>query len=263
MTELEAVTIALQAVGNDPPTTLSGTLDNEVVAARRILATELRRILSDGWPCNIVHGLEVPFPAHTIAASGGSGTFTYGQTVTESVSLAVFTFDHESDGKMHMHLVSGTPTGGQTLTGTGGGAPTRTGAAYAVVTENAIAADPDWLSIRSQEGGPQVTIVDGFIQQLSETDPSTTTFDNTLVVTVHTAVAIDALSPALADYVASQAGYELQRFLKRANPDDSYAQQSRLITRAKALRERRQQAQRSVTESPVAYRFKGNRVRRF
>jgi hypothetical protein len=262
MTELAAVTIALEQVGVPPPLVLTGTLDSDVVDARRFVTTELRRILTPGWPCNTVKGLELPFPPHTIVASGGAGTFTYGQTVTESVTLAVFTFDHEADGKLHLHLVSGTPTGGQTLTGTGGGAPTRVGGTYALVTENAIAADPDWLQLSSRRGGPRVTVVDGFVQELDDDAPNTTTFDTTLTVDVTLTRAIDEVSDALADYVAAEAGYKLQKYLKRGNPDDQNARENRTLLRNAAIRERRRQTQFATTETPAARQFKGFRSRR-
>jgi hypothetical protein len=75
-----------------------------------------------------------------IVVSGGSGTFTTGETVTESVSSATgtFAFMETIGATVYMHLLraTGTFTGGQTLTGGTSGA-TRTGGTYVAQTKSA------------------------------------------------------------------------------------------------------------------------------
>lgn len=73
-----------------------------------------------------------------VEVSGGAGTFTWGEVVTESVSGATGFFVEEAGGLMRILYAPGDNvafTGGQTLTGGTSGA-TRTGAAVSVATED-------------------------------------------------------------------------------------------------------------------------------
>lgn len=225
----------LEWIGQPRPDSLdTGGTSDEAEAERTLdrISAEIQRM---GWFVN-EEELSLGVPDTRIAVSGGTGTFTYGETVTESVSGATGTFDHILDGFMYINRVrvSGTFTGGQTLTG-GTSSATRTGGAYTAITESRVALNPDELlkvlpseleseSQRIVTRGPFFWDAENATYIFNERDE--------LNLRIVRMLDIDEMTGALASYIAKEAAWNFMRYKLpgRVDTENRYAE----MLRAKA-----------------------------
>lgn len=260
MTTLQAVNELLAAIGEPPVTALDTGGVSEQAEAETWLDAERTKLLMRGWNCNVDPEVELKVPNTRINVSGGSGTFTFGETVTESVSGATGTFKYIATGspdQMYLVRVTGTFTGGQTLTGGTSGA-TRTGGTYAAVTTAKHALDSNWKTVLPADREWQPFARRGDFLW----DPAELTFNWTapLWVKTYTLLSFTDLPQSLAEYVARSAAVNFQRYKKRGSADEAVLMQRALAAKVMAEREDAEAGRVNLTTTAEARRVKGWRT---
>jgi hypothetical protein len=215
VTTLEAVNEMLEAIQQPPVTALDTGGNSDEGEAESILDRESRRIQQRGWYANTEDNTAFGVPDTKIAVSGGAGTFSFGETVTQSGSGATGTFDHILSGFMYLHSTSGTfVSGPNTLTGGVSGA-TRTAGAYTAITSSRIAYNVDEIlrAYPSTAYGETQRVVmrGGFF---FDTKDNTLVFDSDedLTLKIVRLLDLDELTPALADYIVKQAAVAFVKY---------------------------------------------------
>jgi hypothetical protein len=274
MTKLSAVNEMLEAIGLPAVDALDTGGTSEEAEAETLLDRWNRRVQAGGWACNEEQGITLEIATDSIQVSGGAGTFTVRETVTESVSGATGEFVYidtsVSPNLMYLTNLTGTFTGAQTLTG-GTSAATRTGATRAAVTSSKISVDTDaWLKIqphrvlmpRPFHGQSYASEIINFVVRggfLYDADQNTYTFEQDVVVDRVLLLAFTNLPETLATYVLRSATVAFQRFKKRGQVDDALAQQQLAEARVRANQEDSDLRRVNVLQTHEAMRVKGNR----
>jgi hypothetical protein len=230
LTTLEAINIMMRAAGEPPVTsqqpgqaTPAGYAD-DILNRERMLLLEARDF-GQVWE----HDYTLEVPTVKIAVSGTTGTFTYDETVTESVSGATGKFrlldtDPATD-LLYLYGVSGTFTGGQTLTGGSSGATT-TGSTYTAITEGPIGVDRvNWLDvIPYHDRGYRVESVRFTKREdrLYDLDDNTETFDADVRVSIMRYLTLVECHGPLRHLIALRAAQKFTRYIKRGQIDDAF-----------------------------------------
>lgn len=234
MNTLQAVNIGLEWIQQPPSTALDTGGTSDEAEAETILDRVSRDMQGSGWAVNTEEERAFGVPDTKIAVSGGSGTFEYGETVTESVSGATGTFDHILSGYMYLNSTSGTFTGGQTLTGGTSGA-TKTGGAYTAITTSRIAYNEDEIlrAVPSLTAGEAQRVVPrgGFFYDVVDNTYEFTTGED-LTMRIVRLLDIDELPDALAMYIAKEAALSFLQY-KMPGRTDAIAMRTNEVARAK------------------------------
>lgn len=265
MTTLEAVNEMLEWIEQPPVDELdTGGTSDEAEAERTLdrISKEIQmRSDGRGWYVN-TEELSLGVPDTKIAVSGVTGTFSYGETVTQSGSGATGTFDHILSGFMYLHSVSGTfVSGPNTLTG-GTSAATATAGAYTAITESRIALNPDELLtvLPSEEEGESLRIVPRG-EFFWDTEDGTYTFDESLEITIVRMLDIDEMTNALASHIVKEAAWNFMRYKFPGRVDSEARQLERRAAKAAAWNEDANLRRTNVLETHEARRIKGSRNR--
>lgn len=257
MTTLEAVNEILEALGEPPVSALDTGGSSIEGEAETMLNRVNRRVQQGGWVWNEEEEITLKVATHKIAVSGGTGTYTVRETVTESTSGATGEFIYDDGSFMYLTNLSGTFTGGETLTGGSSGA-TRTGAVATAVTSSKISVDTtNWLSVKPHQSEPVDFIVRGAF--IYDTDDNTFTFDSQVKIDRTVLLDFTDLVDALADYIVKAAGLQFQRFKKRGQIDDQFMQDEMLRARVRANQEDTEQRRINVLKTREALRITGSR----
>lgn len=256
MTTLQGVNKMLRALGSPRATALDTGGTSLVAEAEALLDQIYQEIQAEGWTTNTTEKYEMKVPLIVIAASGGSGSFSYDEEVTESVSGAVGIFKYIG-ASVHLVYKSGTFTGGQTLTGASSGA-TRTGGALVNATSNALYVNPAWVRVTRNQSEP-LRIVKRGDQLYNETD-QTALFTSSVMLDVSRLLYFVDLPFNLANYVACKAALEFQRQHKRGQIDDVLLRDEMNQARRLALVEDEDLRRTNVLTTPEASRIKGSRI---
>lgn len=212
MTRLEAVNEMLEWI-NLPPVTALGSAGSDEYEAETSLDRKTREVLSQGWWVNEEFEVDFGVPTIKIGASGGAGTFTYGEVVTQAVSGATGYFAYEESGFVYLNSIAGTFVSSQNLTGGTSGA-TRTGGTYTAVTTAKIAYPTSILrAVPSVSAAEDHTFAQrgGFFY---DTEDNTTTFTSGdgLTLDIVRLLDFDDLPDPLATYIAKVAAYSFMRY---------------------------------------------------
>lgn len=257
MVTLDAVNEILEVIGETPITTVPTSNDGTVEwRASDTLTKEATRVQGENWWWHLSEfDVDLTIPDVEIAVSGGSGVFTYGETVRETSTNATGTFDVIHNDKMYLRKVSGTFTGSQTLTGLTSSS-TRTGAAYAAVTSAPLGVDfANWLRIRRHIDHRNQTIEDkefaikdaigaadstGRYRLLFDLDNNDYTWDEKMRVDRLVKRDFQDLPDRLTDYVLARTKMRFQKAEKRGHLDHLLIQEEILHARAEAFTENHQ-----------------------
>lgn len=235
MNKLDAVNICIRALGDPAVSALDTNGTSDEGEAETIIDRQNIIIQRQGWACNMRTEVVLSLPNRTVSCSGGSGTFTYGETVTQATSGATGTFYYEEGGKVYLIDVSGTFNGANALTGGTSGATRATVTATASIT-SAKHAIPEstFLSATPTYGWPRFAIVGGFAYDL---DNDTTTFTGTFTINAIVLRTFTEIPGWLQELVAWEAAAEFQINKKRGVTDDRYIDRSLSKARQMARRE--------------------------
>lgn len=245
MTELEGVNIVLAGIGAPPSSALDSSGNSEVTEAEDYLDAETRLVQvrgGNGWWFHRVNEYEAELPDSRFTVTGGSGTFTFDETVTQQTSGATgkFKYLYTSGGTTYMYVksVSGTfTTGSLTLTGGTSGA-TKTGASYTAVTTARHAFPRSfWVYFEPSLSEPERPYIQPRGDYLYNADPDDLTFDWTVDLTLNYVPLLDFgdLPESVADYIARSAAFKYKLY-KRQTEDPALARMA-AMARGRASQE--------------------------
>lgn len=235
MLKLDAVNICIRALGDPAVTALDTGGTSDAGEAEVLVDRQNIVIQRQGWACNMRTGVVLTLPNLTVAASAGTGTFTYGETVTQTSTGATGTFYYEEGGLVYLLVLTGTFTSGASTIHNAGSTVTRVSAAVATITE-AKHAIPEsvFLSATPLYQWPRFSIVGEFAYDLDE---DTTTFSGNFTINATVLRTFAQLPGWLQELIAWEAAAEFQIYKKRGVTDDRYIDRSLSKARAIARRE--------------------------
>lgn len=227
MLKLDAVNICIRALGDPPVSALQTGQNTDAGEAEAEIDRQLTIVLRNsgyGWAANIREEIELTLPDTTLTTNTPSGTFVYGETITQAVSGATGLFRYETGGKVYVDTVSGTWNGSGALTG-GTSSATRNVSATAAIT-SAFHAVPEtaFLAIRSaRREWKKLGVYNGY---LFDVDQDTQTFTQSVYVDAIMARTWTETPDYLQELVARVAAREFQRYKKRGVTDDQMLAQA-------------------------------------
>lgn len=222
MLKLDAVNICIRGLGDPAVTALDTGGTSDAGEAEAEIDRQLKIVLRGkgyGTAANFREEVELTLPDTTVTASGGSGTFTYDETITQAVSGATGTFRYETGGKVYVDTVSGTWNASGALTGGTSGATRATVTATASITEAKHAVpETAFLFIRpARREWKRLGVYNGF---LFDEDQDTQTFTGSVYIDAITVRTWDETPEWIQEYVARKAAREFQWDKKRGVTDD-------------------------------------------
>lgn len=234
MTTLEAVNEILAGLGEPPVTALDTNGTSEQAEAEAYLNKSAKKCQRAGWSFNKQRRVTLLLPNRTVSCSGGSGTFTYGETVTQSTSGATGTFYYEEDGKVYLRDVSGTFDASHSITGGTSGATRNSVTATAAITSAKHAVPSTALEVTPSDiEWAKFSYNSGF---LYDTTNNTYTFTGSVSVNMLIAFSFSNLPDWMQEYVAADASVEFQRYKRRGMADDALLLQELIACRTRARR---------------------------
>lgn len=274
MTTLEAVNELLQATGQPAvsATTATGTFPTKTYdnatdqgEAELYLDRECKKILNKGWYQNTVTEFRINAPLTKLTIGAITGTYTFGETVTEATSLATGTFNYQSGGFMYVYTTSGTFVGTtKVLTGGTSGA-TCTDSAVATLTSGRIAYPSTWLKVvPANSEWRSFTPDNGYFYLLGSppvagTDP-TFNFSGSIAVNYVEWRDISAITQALAEYVVRSACVKFQRYKRNGAEVDGHLLQELALAKVRADQEEQQLSGRNLCQTAAGRLFTGQYV---
>jgi len=256
MTLLQAVNKILKAIG-EPRVAATDTGGTSLAGkAEEELNDVNQEVQNRGWHAGTTDDYEMKLATQSIAASGGSGDFLYDETVTETTSGATGQFKTLGPSMLLVPL-TGTFTGGETLTGAVSGA-TRTGAALTVLTEGKHYLNPAWVKVASSESEP-LRLARRADLLYDETN-QTGTFSASVLLDVTRELYFADLPYALANYVACRTAFDMQQRYERESLNSRRLQKEMDDAFAQAVVEDEDMRQSNIFDTPGARKIRGHRV---
>lgn len=222
MLKLDAVNICIRALGDPDVTALDTGGTSDAGEAENEIDRQLKIVLRGkgyGTAANVREEIELTLPDTTVTASGGSGTFTYDETITQAVSGATGKFRYETGGKVYVDTVSGTWNASGALTGGTSSATRNTVTATASIT-SAFHAVPEtaFYFIRpARREWKRLGVYNGY---LFDEDQDTQTFAGSVYID---AIAVRTWTETpewIQEYVARKSARAFQRYKRRGVTDD-------------------------------------------
>lgn len=221
MLKLDAVNICIRGLGDPAVTALDTGGTSDAGEAEAEIDRQLKIVLRGkgyGTAANTREEVELTLPDTTVTASGGSGTFTYDETITQAGSGATGKFRYETGGKVYVDTVSGTWNGSGALSNVGA-TVTRNVSATASIT-SAMHAVPEtaFMFIRpARREWKRLGVYNGF---LFDEDQDTQTFTGSVYIDAITVRTWDETPEWIQEYVARKAARAFQRYKRRGVTDD-------------------------------------------
>lgn len=281
MTRLDAIQEMLEGIGAGHASALdsTGSWPSQVFGttnaadAERILDRETKKILAQGWFLNTLSDFVVKRPTYSWTYSGAiTGTFTFGETITQAVSGAtgVFNYSDVANKKVYVGDVTGTPNSSGNLTGGISGATVTTVTAATALTSSKIAGDPLWLSAiagcletRQISMTYDSTLATNLLVDMwpdNDANPTTQLFTvDQLRLDAIKNLDFVTLPQNLAQWCVAQAQVAFQRYKKNAGQDDAGLAQRAVIARAHWMAENTDNARTNVLRTQETFEFKGGR----
>lgn len=257
MTTLEAVNEILAGLGQPPVTALETGTTSEAGEAETYLNNATRRIQRNGWSFNRQANVTLALPNRTVSCSGGSGTFTYGETITQATSTATGTFYYEESGKVYLVDVSGTFDASNALTGGTSSATRATVTATDSITSAKHAVQSSVLMIRpSTREAAQFSRNSGF---LFDTLNNTATFTAAVVVDQTLAYSFANMPEYMHEYAVQDASVQFQRYKRRGLADDQFLIQELIKARINARQADQDNARINVFDTMESLAARGYR----
>ncbi len=247
MQRLEAVNRILRGLGDPPVPALDTGGGSDAGEAETFLNESDKQIQTEGWAPNEQFNITVSLPDTALTATGGTGTFTYGSTITQATSGATMTFYYEASGIVYGKKLNATAFNTANTIASGAvnrAAPT----VVATITSAKHAVPSSWLMVRPSNYEPKKFYnVGGFLY-----DPENNTDTFTANVSVDRVVQNDftTLPEWLAEYIVANASIRFQRYKRRGVTDDQMLQQELQGFRARARRENQELVRVNILEQP-------------
>lgn len=253
MTTLQAVNIMLQGIGA-PRASALDTGGTSITAEAEAMLDEITdEVQSIGWAIGTTHNYEYKIPTVTIEISGGSGTPLFDETITESTSGATGQYKF-SGSKMHIVPLTGTFSGGETLTGETSGA-TRDGGTLETVTESVLFVNTSWSKVVPGTKEHKRVVRRG--DQLYDEIEQTGLFSDSIFLDVTRDLFFTDLTFNLANYIARLSAVRFNRWKTGNRKDDQYLVDQMEHARAQAYREDEEIARTNTLNTPDSLDVKG------
>lgn len=209
MTKLEAINEMLEWIGQPPVTALDTGGTTDEAEAENTLDRISQKVQQRGWYWNTELDVDYFVADVKIAVSGGAGTFTLGETVTQTTSGATGTFQYLTGGFIYLTRLTGTFANTLNLTGGTSGA-TRVGAAYTAITESLVPYGTDILRLwpNSAESA-KVTQRNGY---LWDTEDNTDVLEEDVRLDIVRLLDFTELPYTLANYITVQSAWSFLRY---------------------------------------------------
>jgi hypothetical protein len=224
MLKLDAVNICIRALGDPAVTALDTNGQSDAGEAEAEIDRQLKIVLRHGgWgtAANIREEVLFELPTQTITASGGSGTFTYGETITQSGSGATGAFKYEEGGKVYVTTATGSAAwnGSGALANVGSTVTRGTVTATAAITsaKHAVPETAFYAFRPSKREWRPLTVYNGFLYDVNQ---DTQTFTGNVYLDVMSVRTWTETPDIIQEYVARKAARQFQRFKKRGVTDD-------------------------------------------
>lgn len=234
MQRLDAVNRILRGLGDPPVSALDTGNNSDAGEAETFLNESDKQIQTQGWAPNYQTNITIALPDTALTATGGTGTFTYGSTITQATTLATMTFYYEAGGIVYGKKLNATAFNTANTIASGAvnrAAPT----AVAAITSAKHVVPTTWLMVRpSANESKQFYNVGGFLY-----DPvnNTDTFTASVVVDRVTQNDFITLPEWLAEYIVANASIRFQRYKRRGVTDDQMLMNELDGFRSRARRE--------------------------
>lgn len=256
ITQLQAVNRMLEGLQSPHVSSLETGQATLAGDAETMLDRIADEVQAEGWFTGVTEGYEYKIPTETIEISGGAGAFVFDETITESTSGATGQYKF-SGAKIHMVPLTGTFTGGETLTGGTSGA-TRTGATYAAVTSSNLYVSANWVRVVRSLREPLRIAKRG--DALYDETNQTSLFSASVLLAVHRDLYLSDLPFNLATYVAARAAVKFQRWKKRGRVDDAMLKEEVKLALGNAQNEDEDMRQTNTLSTAEAREVKGDRT---
>ena len=253
--QLDAVNRMLRGIGAPTVSALDTGASSLAGDAEALLNEIVNEVQAEGWFTGVQEEYEYKIPTAIIAISGGAGDFIFDELVTESTSLATGTYKF-SGSSMYLVPVSGTFTGGETLTGGTSGA-TRTGATATTQTSSVLYVSTNW--VRVVPSAREYRRISKRGDQLYDETNQTASFSANVFLNAHQDLFLSDLPYNLGSYVAARAAWKFQRWRKRGRVDDSMLKEEMMIARLAAVREDDELRGTNTLNTSEARQVKGDR----
>lgn len=242
MEKLAAVNLIRNAIGVPSASALDTGSNNLAGEAETYLDNKLASVLMERWWFNASeYDVELELPDSRFEVTGGAGTFTFDEIVTQTTSGATGKFKYlltvGATTYMYLVAVSGTFTvGSLTLTGGTSGA-TKTGASYTAITEARHAVPDSYLRVVPAPRQNPIFVKQG--SYLYNPDPAerTLNWEENVFADVQRELSWTELTEAQQEYIARAAAYEFQFYKKPSERSGSRLYQMMLGAKTRALQE--------------------------
>lgn len=223
MLKLDAVNICIKALGDPDVTALDTGGTSDAGEAEKEIDRQLKIVLRGkgyGTAANVREEIELTLPDTTVTASGGSGTFTYGETITQAGG-GTGVFRYEEGGKVYVTTASGSAAWNASGALTGGTslATRATVTATAAITsaKHAVPETAFYFIRPARREWKKLGVYGGF---LFDEDQDTQTFAGSVYID---AIAVRTWTETpewIQEYVARKSARAFQRYKRRGVTDD-------------------------------------------
>jgi hypothetical protein len=247
MQRLSAVNRILRGLGDPPVSALDTGNNSDAGEAETFLNESDIQIQTQGWAPNYQTNITIALPDTALTATGGTGTFTYGSTITQATSGATGTFYYETGGIVYVKKLNDTAFNTANTISSGAvnrAAPT----AVATITSAKHVVPSTWLMVRpSPNESKQFYNVGGFLY-----DPvnNTDVFTANVVIDRVTQNDFTTLPEWLAEYIVANAAIRFQRYKRRGVTDDQMLMDELSGFRTRARRENQELLRINILNNP-------------
>jgi hypothetical protein len=249
MQRLEAVNRILRGLGDPPVPALDTGGTSDAGEAETFLNESDKQIQTEGWAPNTQNNITVEIPDTALTATGGTGTFTYGSTITQATSLATMTFYYEAGGIVYgkkLNTTAFTTTVGHTIAS--GAVNRNVPTAVATITSAKHVVPSSWLMVRpGVYETREFYNVGGF---LYDPENNTDTFSTSVKVDRIVQNDFTTLPEWLAEYIVANASVRFQRYKRRGVTDDQMLLQELQGFRMRARKQNQEIVRVNILKQP-------------
>jgi len=221
MLKLDAVNICIKALGDPAVSALQTGQATDAGEAETYLDDQLKIVLRNGGhgtACNVREEILFELPDTALTATGGTGTFTYGSTITQATTLATMRFYYEEGGIVYGKKIN--TTAFNTSDTISSGSVTRNAPTVVAAITSAKHAVPEtaFYAFRpARREYRDLRVYNGF---LYDVEYDTQTFTDSVYLDVMAVRTWTETPEIVQEYVARKAARQFQRYKKRGVTDD-------------------------------------------
>lgn len=230
MLKLDAVNICIRALGDPAVTALDTGGTSDAGEAESEIDRQLKIVLRGrgyGTAANIRTEIELVLPDTALTATGGTGTFTYGSTITQATTLATMTFFYEEGGVVYGKKINTTAFNTANTISSGAVNRNAPSAVNSITSAKHAVPETAFMFIRpARREWKKLGVYNGF---LFDEDQDTQTFTGSIYIDAITVRTWDETPEWIQEYVARKAARQFQRYKKRGVTDDQMLREDEML----------------------------------